>query len=120
MAIRKLTKDVPVINDFSTESFSTLLLRMCMMKTASILAHHIHAQCLITGESLGQVASQTIENMAVTEYACTLPLIRPLIGLDKEEIIETAKFIGTYDTSILPYEDCCVLFHRNTPYLRQA
>ncbi len=120
MAIRKLSKDVPYIQDFSTESFSTLLLRMCMMKTASILAHHIHAQCLITGESLGQVASQTIENMAVTESACSLPLLRPLIGLDKEEIIETAKSIGTYDTSILPYEDCCVLFSPKHPVLKAS
>ena len=120
MAIRKLTKDLPYYNEFSVESFATLLLRMCMMKTASILAHHIHAQCLITGESLGQVASQTIENMAVTESACSLPLIRPLIGLDKEEIIETAKFIGTYDTSILPYEDCCVLFSPKHPVLKAS
>ncbi len=120
MAIRKLTKEQPYYNELPTESFSTLLLRMCMMKTASMLAHHIHSQCLITGESLGQVASQTIENMAVTEYACSLPLIRPLIGLDKEEIIETAKFIGTYETSILPYEDCCVLFSPKHPVLKAS
>lgn len=120
MAIRKLLKDLPYYKELPVESFSTLLLRMCMMKTASMLARHIHAQCLITGESLGQVASQTIENMAVTEYACSLPLIRPLIGLDKEEIIETAKSIGTYDTSILPYEDCCVLFSPKHPVLKAS
>lgn len=118
MAIRKLMQDIPEINGISTESFGTLLLRMCMMKTASILAKYINSQCLITGESLGQVASQTIENMAVTETACDLPLLRPLIGLDKEEIIDTAKSIGTYETSILPYEDCCVLFSPKHPVLK--
>lgn len=105
------------IKQKSPEAWSTLLLRMCMMKTASILAKFIQAQCLITGESLGQVASQTVENMAVTETASTLPLLRPLVGLDKEEIITTAIAIGTYETSILPYEDCCVLFSPKHPIL---
>lgn len=108
------------IKQKSPEQWSTLLLRMCMMKTASILAKYIQAQCLITGESLGQVASQTVENMAVTELACTLPLLRPLVGLDKEEIIATAIAIGTYETSILPYEDCCVLFSPKHPILRAS
>ncbi len=102
----------------SPENYTTLMLRMCMMKVASKLAARIGADCLITGESLGQVASQTIENMAVTESACSLPLLRPLCGMDKEEIIETARFIDTYDTSILPYEDCCVLFSPKHPVLR--
>lgn len=102
----------------SPENYTTLMLRMCMMKVATMLANKIEADCLITGESLGQVASQTIENMAVTESACGLPLLRPLVGLDKEEIIETARFIGTYETSILPYEDCCVLFSPKHPVLR--
>ncbi|MFI3258091.1 MAG: tRNA uracil 4-sulfurtransferase ThiI [Spirochaetales bacterium] len=105
------------IKQKSEQSWATLLLRMCMMKTASMLAKHIQAKCLITGESLGQVASQTIENMAVTESACSLPLLRPLIGLDKEEIIATAVAIGTYETSILPYEDCCTLFSPKHPIL---
>ena len=102
------------------ENFSTLMLRMCMMKAASMLAERIGADCLITGESLGQVASQTNENMAVTESMAELPLYRPLIGLDKEEIIETAKQIDTYETSILPYEDCCVLFSPKHPILRAS
>ena len=102
------------------ENFSTLMLRMCMMKAASMLAKRIGADCLITGESLGQVASQTNENMAVTESMAELPLYRPLIGLDKEEIIETAKQIDTYETSILPYEDCCVLFSPKHPILRAS
>ncbi|MBP3608006.1 MAG: tRNA 4-thiouridine(8) synthase ThiI [Treponema sp.] len=100
------------------ENFSTLMLRMCMMKCASMLAKKINADCLITGESLGQVASQTVENMAVTESMAELPLLRPLVGLDKEEIIATAYNIETYETSILPYEDCCVLFSPKHPILR--
>lgn len=102
----------------SPENYTTLMLRMCMMKVATMLAKRIGADCLITGESLGQVASQTVENMAVTESACGLPLLRPLVGLDKEEIIATAREIGTYETSILPYEDCCVLFSPKHPVLR--
>ncbi len=108
------------IKQKSPEEWSTLLLRMCMMKVANMLAKHIQAKCLITGESLGQVASQTIENMAVTESACTLPLLRPLVGLDKQEIIETAIQIGTYETSILPYEDCCVLFSPKHPIIHAS
>ena len=108
------------IRERSPEAFSTLLLRMCMMKAASLLAQRINALCLISGESLGQVASQTIQNMAVTESAGTFPLLRPLVGLDKEEIVETAKAIGTYETSILPYEDCCVLFSPKHPVLRAS
>lgn len=102
----------------SPENYTTLMLRMCMMKVATMLAKKIGADCLITGESLGQVASQTIENMAVTEFSCGLPLLRPLVGLDKEEIISTAREIGTYETSILPYEDCCVLFSPKHPVLK--
>ncbi|MBO5236208.1 MAG: tRNA 4-thiouridine(8) synthase ThiI [Spirochaetaceae bacterium] len=108
------------IRERSPEAFSTLLLRMCMMKAASLLAQRINALCLISGESLGQVASQTIQNMAVTESAGSFPLLRPLVGLDKEEIVETAKAIGTYETSILPFEDCCVLFSPKHPVLRAS
>ena len=106
------------IKERSPEPYSTLLLRMSMMKAANLLAERIKADCIITGESLGQVASQTIENLAVTESACNIPLLRPLIGLDKEEIISTAEYIGTYPISILPYEDCCVLFSPRHPVLR--
>lgn len=107
-----------LIKQKAPESWSTLALRMCMMKAASMLAKHISADCLITGESLGQVASQTLENMRVTESMAEVPLLRPLVGLDKEEIVETAEFIGTYETSILPYEDCCVLFSPKHPVLK--
>lgn len=99
------------------ENTLTLLLRMCMMKAANMLAERVNASSIITGESLGQVASQTIENMSVTESCAAYPVMRPLIGLDKEEIIETAIKIGTYETSILPYEDCCVLFSPRHPVL---
>ncbi len=105
------------IKERAPEAYSTLLLRMCMMKAANLVAEHIHADCIITGESLGQVASQTVENLAVTESASERPLLRPLIGLDKEEIIQTAEEIGTYPISILPYEDCCVLFSPRHPVL---
>ncbi|MDR1786637.1 MAG: tRNA 4-thiouridine(8) synthase ThiI [Spirochaetaceae bacterium] len=98
--------------------FSTLLLRVCMIKAANLLAAKVRAEAIITGESLGQVASQTMRNMAVTEDAAEFPLYRPLIGLDKEEIIETSRSIGAYETSILPYEDCCVLFAPKHPALR--
>ena len=106
------------IKKSSPENYATLMLRMCMMRAASMLAKRINADCLITGESLGQVASQTIENMAVTESMAELALLRPLVGMDKEEIILTAREIGTYETSILPYEDCCVLFSPKHPVLR--
>jgi thiamine biosynthesis protein ThiI len=106
------------IRERAPAAFTTLLLRVCMVKTANLLAERIGAQCLITGESLGQVASQTIENLAVTQSVSQYPLLRPLVGLDKEEIIETAKAIGTYDISILPYEDCCVIFSPKHPVLR--
>ena len=107
-----------LIKEKAPENWSTLALRMCMMKAASMLAKHINADCLITGESLGQVASQTLESMKVTESMAELPLLRPLVALDKEEIIETAVSIGTYETSILPYEDCCVLFSPRHPVLK--
>lgn len=108
------------IRQRAPENFSTLLLRMCMMCAATLLADRIKAHCLISGESLGQVASQTVQNMAVTASASPYPLLRPLVGLDKEEIVETAKAIGTYETSILPYEDCCVLFSPKHPVLRAS
>lgn len=106
------------IKEKAPEEWSTLMLRVCMMKVANMLAKRIEADCIITGESLGQVASQTIENMNVTEHFAEYPLLRPLVGLDKEEIIATAEFIDTYGTSILPYEDCCVLFSPKHPILR--
>jgi thiamine biosynthesis protein ThiI len=98
--------------------WTTVLLRMAMMDCAERLARSRHDKCLITGESLSQVASQTVENIGCTESRVTLPVFRPLIGIDKEEIIKIAVSIGTYETSILPYQDCCVLFSPSHPILR--
>ncbi|MEG1524302.1 MAG: tRNA uracil 4-sulfurtransferase ThiI [Clostridia bacterium] len=92
------------------QSETTVLMRRLMMKIAEHFALQTGAQALVTGESIGQVASQTIESMTVTEDAVTLPVFRPLIGFDKEEIIDRAKTMGSYETSILPYEDCCTVF----------
>ena len=106
------------IKQKAPEDYSTLMLRLCMMEVANMIAKHIGSDAIITGESLGQVASQTCNNLAVTESFADIPLYRPLIGLDKEEIVDTAIEIGTYATSILPYEDCCVLFSPKHPVLR--
>lgn len=106
------------IKERAPDSWSTLMLRVCMMKLANRLTRRCNAKCIITGESVGQVASQTIENMTVTEHFAEFPLLRPLCGMDKEEIIKDSYFIGTYDISILPYEDCCVLFSPRHPVLR--
>lgn len=92
----------------STET--TVLMRRQMMKIAELVAEKAGAQALITGEAIGQVASQTIESLTVTNDAVTMPVFRPLIGFDKEEIIDRAKAIGTFETSILPFEDCCTVF----------
>ena len=88
----------------------TLLMRRFMMKIGEIIARREEAGVLITGESLGQVASQTLESLSVTDDAVSMPVLRPLIGMDKIEIIDMAKKIDTYETSILPYEDCCTIF----------
>lgn len=91
-------------------SETTVLMRRLMMKIAEIIANKCGAQALITGESIGQVASQTMDSLACTDDAVSLPVFRPLIGFDKEEIVERAQQIGTFETSILPYEDCCTVF----------
>jgi thiamine biosynthesis protein ThiI len=106
------------IKEGAPPEWHTVLLRMAMMAAAEKLALKRRCQCLITGESLSQVASQTIENIACIETRVTLPVLRPLIGMDKEAIVRLAGTIGTYETSILPYEDCCVLFSPPHPVLR--
>ncbi|MBQ9238481.1 MAG: tRNA 4-thiouridine(8) synthase ThiI [Treponema sp.] len=120
LAIVPFTDVQLCIKKKSPPEWTTLMLRACMMRCARLLAQELRADCLITGESLGQVASQTIENMAVTEHFAQFPLLRPLVGLDKEEITATARTIGTYETSILPYEDCCVLFSPKHPVLHAS
>jgi len=87
-----------------------VLYRRFMLRIASALAHKTGAHALVTGESLGQVASQTLENMTVIEKAATLPVLRPLVGMDKNEIIAEARRLDTFETSILPDQDCCSLF----------
>jgi thiamine biosynthesis protein ThiI len=90
---------------------------MAMMECAEIIARKTKSKCLITGESLSQVASQTIENLTCAQSRTSLPVLRPLIGTDKEAIIRKAEQIGTYAVSIEPHEDCCVLFSPAHPSL---
>ena len=93
----------------------TIIMRRYMMKIAEIIAKENECLGLITGESIGQVASQTVQSLAVTNEVCTLPVFRPLIGFDKMEIVDISEKIGTYETSILPYEDCCTIFVAKHP-----
>jgi thiamine biosynthesis protein ThiI len=88
----------------------TIIMRRMMMKSAEKLAGHYKSQALVTGESIGQVASQTMEGLTVTNAAVSLPVFRPLIGMDKDEIMDRARKIDTYNISIEPYQDCCTLF----------
>ena len=100
------------------EKLFTLLLRRFMVRCASKLGEKYGAGCIITGESLGQVASQTMQSIGVTDAVATLPILRPCIGLDKDEIVVRAREIGTFETSILPYEDCCTVFTPKHPDTR--
>ena len=93
----------------------TIIMRRYMMRIAERLARESECLGLITGESIGQVASQTLTALGVTNEVCTLPVFRPLIGFDKEEIVKVSKKIGTFETSILPYEDCCTIFVAKHP-----
>ncbi|MCR5789859.1 MAG: tRNA 4-thiouridine(8) synthase ThiI [Lachnospiraceae bacterium] len=93
----------------------TIIMRRYMMRIAEDLAKQSGCLGLITGESIGQVASQTMQSLAATNEVCTMPVYRPLIGFDKQEIIRISEKIGTYETSILPYEDCCTIFVAKHP-----
>lgn len=93
----------------------TIIMRRYMMKIAEHIAKETDCLGLITGESIGQVASQTMTSLAATNEVCTMPVYRPLIGFDKQEIVEISEKIGTYETSILPYEDCCTIFVAKHP-----
>ena len=106
------------IRDKCPEAYFTILMRRFMMRIADRIAADNGCGALVTGENLGQVASQTMSAMAVTEAVCTRPVLRPLIGFDKEEIVRLARRIGTFETSILPYEDCCTVFTPRHPELR--
>ncbi|RKI66264.1 tRNA 4-thiouridine(8) synthase ThiI [bacterium 1xD42-67] len=96
----------------------TLVMRRFMMRISARVAQRCGAKALVTGECLGQVASQTMEAMAVTGAVADLPILRPVVGMDKEDIVRIARKIGTFDTSILPYEDCCTVFTPRHPRLR--
>ncbi len=106
------------IRDHAPENEHTLHMRFAMVQTADMIARKVHAGCLITGESLSQVASQTLESLAFTNSASDLPIFRPLIGMDKEAIITLARMIDTYETSILPYDDCCTIFSPKHPMVK--
>ena len=93
----------------------TIIMRRYMMKIAEKMAEQDGSLALITGESIGQVASQTVHSLACTNEVCTLPVFRPLIGFDKQEIVDISLKIGTYETSVLPYEDCCTIFVAKHP-----
>ena len=103
------------IRDKCPEEFFTLIMRRFMMRIAEDIAAANGARAIVTGENLGQVASQTMEAMASTQAVTSLPVLQPLIGMDKEEIVRLARKIGTFETSILPYEDCCTVFTPKHP-----
>lgn len=109
------TKIQQELYDKCPDNQLTILMRRFMMRIANRVALEKGCGALITGESLGQVASQTMEGLQCSSDVCTLPVFRPLIGFDKTEIMDRAQQIGTYDTSILPYEDCCTIFTPKHP-----
>ena len=112
------TKPQEYIRDNAPDVLFTVLMRRSMMRIANRIATRQGCEALITGESLAQVASQTVKALQCTDAAQDLPILRPLIGMDKTEIIETSRHIGTYETSILPYEDCCTIFTPPHPKIR--
>ena len=103
------------IRDHCREEYFTIIMRRFMMRISEAIARDHGAKCLVTGENLGQVASQTMDAMAVTGAVVHMPMFHPLIGMDKEEIVSIARRIGTLETSILPYEDCCTVFTPKHP-----
>ncbi len=113
--IISLTRIQEELKNNCEEDYFTLLLRRYMMHLAERVANQYNCKALITGESLAQVASQTMQAIAVTDAAVNMPVFRPAIGLDKEEIIKIAREIGTFETSILPFEDCCTVFTPRHP-----
>jgi thiamine biosynthesis protein ThiI len=112
VAFGDLQKEISLL---TPPDLRVLMYRRLMIKVAERIARVERAKALVTGESLGQVASQTLENIAAVDEAATLPVLRPLIGSDKQEIIAEAKTIGTYELSIVEHDDCCTLFMPRTP-----
>ena len=112
------TKPQEYIRDNAPDVLFTVLMRRSMMRIANVIAKKQGCEALVTGESLAQVASQTVKALQCTDAAQDLPILRPLIGMDKTEIIETSRHINTFETSILPYEDCCTIFTPPHPKIR--
>lgn len=108
------------INEKCPQEYLTIIMRRYMMEIAERVALNNRSLGLITGEAIGQVASQTMESMLVTNDAVDLPVYRPLVGMDKNEVIDLARKIATYDTSILPYEDCCTVFVAKHPVTKPS
>ncbi|MBQ7669621.1 MAG: tRNA 4-thiouridine(8) synthase ThiI [Clostridia bacterium] len=115
-----LTRIQEVLRDTCDEDYFTLLLRRFMMELAVRVAKEFDIPAIITGESLGQVASQTLPALCVTDPVSDRPVFRPCIGMDKDEIVAIARKIGTFDTSVLPYEDCCTVFTPRHPRTNPA
>ena len=107
-----------VLRDNCDEDYFTLLLRRFMMRLAERTANKFSCDALITGESIGQVASQTMKALLVTDSVVNMPVFRPVIGMDKEDIVKISRKIDTFETSILPYEDCCTVFTPKHPKTR--
>ena len=120
LAVVPFTHVQEEIRDKCPEEYFTLVTRRFMMRVADALARDNGCGAIVTGENLGQVASQTLPALGVTESVCTLPVLRPLIGFDKREIVDLARRIGTFETSMLPYEDCCTVFTPRHPALRPS
>lgn len=114
-----VTKIQEKIHEYCTDAYMITILRRCMMRIAEKIAQQYTCGCLINGESLGQVASQTLESITVTnDIVKSMPIFRPLIGMDKQEIVDIAEQMGTYEISVLPYEDCCTVFLPESPVTR--
>ena len=118
LAIVPFTEIQEEIGKHCPEDYFTLIMRRMMMRIACRVSETDGCLGLITGESLGQVASQTLPAIAATDEVCTMPVLRPLIGMDKEEIIAISKKIDAFETSILPYEDCCTVFTPKHPHTK--
>lgn len=114
------TEVLKVLQKETPSEFLTILMRRMMLRIAERVALKENALGLVTGESIGQVASQTMESLAATNKVADIPIIRPLIAFDKDEIIEKARKIGTYEISIRPYEDCCTVFVPRHPKTRPS
>ena len=115
LAVVPFTEIQEAIRDNCPEDIFTVVMRRMMMKIAARIARENGCGALITGESLAQVASQTLDALACTDVASDLPVLRPVIGMDKDEIVRIANKIDTFETSILPYEDCCTVFTPRHP-----